>query len=111
DVALTEAREIYSSSFGSNLCLGGLSPLEAFNHSYVALQCLGVKVVHDVATAVDSGRRTVRTRGGRTYGYERLVLSPGIAIKYDSIGGDSHEAAVALPHARTTQPAGKRKLN
>jgi len=110
DVTLIEARQIYSSSFGSNLYLGGLRPLEAFNHSYVALQRLGVKVVHDVATAVDSGRRTVRTRGGRTYGYERLVLSPGIAIKYDSIEGYSHEAAIAMPHAYTTNPAGKRNL-
>jgi sulfide dehydrogenase [flavocytochrome c] flavoprotein chain len=110
DVTLIEARQIYSSSFFSNLYLGGLRPLESFNHSYVALQRLGVKVVHDFATDVDAGRRTVKTRGGRTYGYERLVLSPGIAIQYDSIPGYSHEVARALPHAYTTNPAGTRNL-
>jgi NADPH-dependent 2,4-dienoyl-CoA reductase/sulfur reductase-like enzyme len=110
DVTLIEARQIYSSSFFSNLYLGGLRPLESFNHSYVALQRLGVKVVHDWASEVDSRRKTVKTRGGRTYGYERLVLAPGITIQYDSIGGYSHEAARAMPHAYTTNPAGKRNL-
>ena len=110
DVTLIETRQIYSSAFFSNLYLGGLRPLESFNHSYVALQRLGVKVVHDLATDVDSTRRTVKTRGGRTYGYERLVLAPGIAIKYGSIGGYSHEAARAMPHAYTTNPAGNRNL-
>jgi NADPH-dependent 2,4-dienoyl-CoA reductase/sulfur reductase-like enzyme len=52
----------------------------------------------------------VKTRGGRTYGYERLVLAPGIAIKYGSIAGYSHEAARAMPHAYTTNPAGNRNL-
>src|SRR5690349_4120488 len=91
DVTLIETRQIYSSSFFSNLYLAGLRPIESFNHSYVALQRLGIKVVHDLASDVDSARKTVKTRGGRTYGYERLVLSPGIAIKYDSILGYSHE--------------------
>ena len=110
DVTLIEARQIYSSSFFSNLYLGGLRPLESFNHSYVALQRLGVKVVHDLATDVDAARKTVKTRGGRTYGYERLVLSPGIAIQYEAIPGYSHEVARALPHAYTTNPAGTRNL-
>jgi sulfide dehydrogenase [flavocytochrome c] flavoprotein chain len=110
DVTLIEARQIYSSSFFSNLYLGGFRPLESCNHSYVGLQRLGVKVVHDLATDVDSTRKTVKTRGGRTYGYERLVLSPGIAMKYDSIAGYSHDVARAMPHAYTTNAAGKRNL-
>ena len=110
DVTLIEAKQIYSTSFFSNLYLGGLRALESCNHSYVALQRLGVKVVHDLATDVDSTRKTVKTRGGRTYGYERLVLSPGIAMKYDSIIGYSHDAARAMPHAYTTNAAGKRNL-
>jgi sulfide dehydrogenase [flavocytochrome c] flavoprotein chain len=66
--------------------------------------------VHDLATDVDAVRKTVKTRGGRTYGYERLVLSPGIAIQYEAIPGYSHEVARALPHAYTTNPAGTRNL-
>jgi sulfide dehydrogenase [flavocytochrome c] flavoprotein subunit len=110
DVTLIEANPIYSSSFFSNLFLGGLRSLETLNHSYVGLQRRGVKVVHDVATGVDTARRTVKTRGGRSYGYDRLVLSPGIDVKYDSINGYSREASRTMPHAYTTSAHGKRLL-
>jgi NADPH-dependent 2,4-dienoyl-CoA reductase/sulfur reductase-like enzyme len=110
DVTLIEAKPIYSSSFFSNLYLGGFRTLESLNHSYVGLQRLGVKVVHDVAVDVDSTRRTVKTREGRTYAYDRLVLSPGIAIKYESVRGYSHEVSRTMPHAYTTNAAGKRTL-
>jgi NADPH-dependent 2,4-dienoyl-CoA reductase/sulfur reductase-like enzyme len=52
----------------------------------------------------------VKTRGGRSYSYDRLVLSPGIDIKYDSIMGYSREASRIMPHAYTTAAAGKRQL-
>jgi len=110
DVTLIEANPIYSSCFLSNLYLGGLRPLESLNHSYAGLHRLNVWVVHDFAIDVDPVRRTVRTRGGRTYSYDRLVLSPGIDIKYESIVGYSREAARLMPHAYTTEAASKRLL-
>src|SRR5919108_276856 len=62
------------------------------------------------STDVDTAKKTVRTKGGRTYAYDRLVLSPGIDIKYDSIKGYSREASRIMPHAYTTSAAGKRQL-
>jgi sulfide dehydrogenase [flavocytochrome c] flavoprotein chain len=110
DVTLIEPNPIYSSCFLSNLYLGGIRPLESLNHSYAGLHRLNVWVVHDFAIDVDPVRRTVRTRGGRTYSYDRLVLSPGIDIKYESIAGYSREAARIMPHAYTTEAASKRLL-
>lgn len=110
DVTLIEANPIYSSCFFSNLYLGGIRPLESLNHGYAGLRRLNVWVVHDFAVDVDPVRRTVRTRGGRTYSYDRLVLSPGIDIKYDSIVGYSRDAARTMPHAYTTEAAPKRLL-
>ena len=66
--------------------------------------------VHDFATDVVSAKKIVRTRGGRTYAYDRLVLSPGIDIKFNSIKGYSAEAARVMPHAYTTDVAQKRLL-
>ena len=54
DVTLIEANPIYSSSFFSNLYIGGFRTLESLNHSYGGLRRLGVKVVHDFATDVDA---------------------------------------------------------
>ena len=110
DVTLIEANSIYSSSFFSNLYIGGFRTLESLSHGYVGLRRLGIKVVHDFATDVDPAKKTVKTRGGRTYPYDRLVLSPGIDIKYDSIKGYSRDAARVMPHAYTTDAAQKRIL-
>jgi len=110
DVTLIEANPIYSSSFFSNLYIGGLRRLVSLNHAYGGLRRLGVKVVHDVAIDVNTSRKTVRTRGGRTYHYDRLVLSPGIDIKYDSIAGYSRRAARIMPHAYTTDAHQQRLL-
>jgi NADPH-dependent 2,4-dienoyl-CoA reductase/sulfur reductase-like enzyme len=110
DVTLIEANPIYSSSFFSNLYIGGFRSLESLNHTYGGLRRIGVKVVHDVATEVNTSNKTVRTRGGRTYPYDRLVLSPGIDIKYESIAGYSRDAARIMPHAYTTNAQQKRLL-
>ena len=110
DVTLIETNPIYSSSFFSNLYLGGLRTLESLNHAYGGLGRIGVKVVHDTATDVDTSKKMVKTKGGRSYGYDRLVLSPGIDIKYDSIKGYSREVSRIMPHAYTTAALGKRQL-
>jgi len=110
DVTLIETNPIYSSSFFSNPYLGGLRSLESLNHTYGGLARLGIKVVHDTANDVDAAKKIVKTRGGRSYHYDRLVLSPGITMKYDSVGGYSPEVAHVMPHAYTTSAAGKRQL-
>lgn len=110
EVTLIEANPIYSSSFFSNLYLGGFRTLESLNHDYEGLTRLGVKLVRDYATDVDTAAKVVRTRGGGSFAYDRLVLSPGIDMKYDSIAGYSREAAALLPHAYNTDGAQKQLL-
>ena len=110
DVTLIETNPIYSSSFFSNLYLGGLRSLESLNHTYGGLTRLGVKVVNDTVSDADTTKQVVKTRGGRSYHYDRLVLSPGIAMKYDSVKGYSADVAHLMPHAYTTSAAGVRQL-
>ena len=110
DVTLIEANPIYSSSFFSNLYLGGFRTLESLNHDYEGLKKLGVNVVQDYATDVDTSAKVVRTRGGNSFNYDRLVLSPGIAMNYESIEGYSREAAEVMPHAYNTDGAQKKLL-
>ncbi len=110
DVTLIEPNPVYSSSFFSNLYLGGFRTLESLSHGYGGLRRLGVRIVQSLATNVDAARKTVRTRSGRTLSYDRLVLSPGIDIKFDSIPGYSPAAARVMPHAYTTDPGQKRLL-
>jgi sulfide dehydrogenase [flavocytochrome c] flavoprotein chain len=111
DITLIEPNPIYSTAFFSNHFLAGIMrTLESLNHGYGGLRRIYVKVVHDIAVDVDTARKTVRTRGGRIYGYDRLVLSPGIDLDFGSIEGYSPEAAAQMPHAYKTGAAQQRLL-
>ncbi|MDX2258304.1 MAG: NAD(P)/FAD-dependent oxidoreductase [Hyphomicrobiaceae bacterium] len=107
DVTLVEVNPVYTTCFFSNLYLGGLQTIDDITHSYDGLKGLGVKIVNDYATGVDAAKKTVSTKGGTTLAYDRLVLSPGIDIKFDSIAGYSPEAAEVMPHAWKAGPQTK----
>ncbi len=110
EVTLIEANPTYSSSFFSNLYVGGVREFGTLNHNYSGLRKVGVKVVHEFATEVDAAKKVVKTRGGGTYAYDKLVFSPGIAIKYDSVPGYSVQLAEAMPHAYMTAGGPKQIL-
>ncbi|HYD69919.1 NAD(P)/FAD-dependent oxidoreductase [Azospirillum sp.] len=100
EVTLVEpSREFVTCPF-SNLVLGGLRDLPSITHRYDALsQKHGVKVVHAAATGVDPAARTVTVSGGLTLPYDRLILSPGIDIRWNAVPGYDEPAADVLPHA------------
>lgn len=110
DVTLVEANRLYSSSFFSNLYIGGFRSFASLNHGYAGLTAGGVKVVHARATAVDTAKRTVTLANGRTLPYDRLVLSPGIDIKYETVPGYTAAMQRRFPHAYTTEGLGKQQL-
>ena len=49
--------------------------------------------------AVDPEGGTVRLAGGGSLSYDRLVLSPGIDLEWNSIDGYDEAAAARMPHA------------
>lgn len=110
DVTLIEANPTYSSSFFSNLFIGGFRSFDSLNHGYAGLKSAGVNVVQAYASAVDTSKKVVITRDGKRFPYDKLVLSPGIEIKFDSIEGYSREASALFPHAYDTNGAGKQAL-
>ena len=100
DVTLIEPTRTYYTCFFSNLFLGGFRDLASIGHSYGGLAAeYGVNVVHDWAAGVDRDAKTVSLAGGASVGYDRLVLSPGIDLIYDSVPGYGLEAQNAMPHA------------
>ena len=108
-MTLVEGQKTYTSCFFSNLYLGGFRSFESITHDYEGLRKVGVNVVNDWATAVDAKKKTVTLKGGQTLGYDKLVLSPGIDLKYDSIQGYSPDVgeahAARLEGRRSNQPS------
>jgi len=104
-VTLVTADKSFVTCPFSNMVLGGLRKIDSITHNYGALaKQHGVKVVVDTATQVDPVGKKVTLKSGKTLGYDKLVLSPGIDFKWDAIAGYSAKAADKMPHAWQAGP-------
>jgi NADPH-dependent 2,4-dienoyl-CoA reductase/sulfur reductase-like enzyme len=98
DVTLAEPLDKFVTCFHSNLFLGGFRDFASITHPY-KLAPYGVKHVRQAASAIDRDKKQVRLADGSTLDYDRLVVAPGIDLKFDSVPGYSEEAAEFMPHA------------
>ena len=65
-------------------------------------------VVHEAAASIDRDKKQVVLAGGKRIPYDRLVVAPGIDIKFDSVPGYSEAAAAghaACLEARARRPS------
>ncbi|KIL98329.1 Sulfide dehydrogenase flavocytochrome C flavoprotein chain precursor [Paramagnetospirillum magnetotacticum MS-1] len=90
---------------GSNAVIGGFESLSRLEHGYDQLRSrFGVEVVHDTVSAIEAERRRVRLAGGAEIGYDRLIVSPGIDLRWNEIEGYDQGAAERMPHAWKAGP-------
>ena len=99
DVTLIEPNPIYTSCFFSNHYIGGFRSLNSLQHDYDGLKKIGVKLVQDRALSIDTQKRIVTLESETKMPYDRLVLSPGIELKYEAIEGYGSDVAQIMPHA------------
>ena len=100
DVTLVEPLRQFTTCFHSNLYLGGFRSWDTLIHSYDALASrYGVTLVHQAGEAIDREKKAVRLSDGSQLPYDRLVVAPGIDLKFDSVPGYSEAASETIPHA------------
>ena len=99
DVTLIEPSKTFTTCFFSNLYVGGFRNLKSLTHNYDKVRKAGVKVVHAMATSIDRDKKQVVLAGGSRVPYDRLVIAPGIDLKWESVPGYSEAAAQIMPHA------------
>jgi sulfide dehydrogenase [flavocytochrome c] flavoprotein chain len=104
-VTLIEARRTYTAPPLSNGVLGGIRALSQQQFGYDKIAAAGITVAIATATALDPQARNVTLSTGDKIPYDRLVLAPGIALRFDALPGYSEAAAVQAPHAWTTDGA------
>jgi sulfide dehydrogenase [flavocytochrome c] flavoprotein chain len=98
-VTLVEENETYQTCFHSNLYIGGFKTYDEIVHRYDALpSAYGITLARTRATQVDRDKKEVVLSDGQRLAYDRLVLSPGIDLKYDSVPGWSRDAEEVMPH-------------
>lgn len=109
DVTLVEPLKRYQTCFHSNLYLGGFRSYDSITHGYEKVaSAYGVKMNHQWAKAIDREKKEVVLADGSRLSYDRLVISPGIALKYDSVPGWGKEHEQVMPHA--WQPGAQTQL-
>ena len=98
-VTLVEASPTFTACPFSNLVIVGLRDLKAQEFGYDKLAADQVTVQISPATAIDAQGRNVTLGNGASLPYDRLVLSPGIDIRWDGLPGYTEAAAERMPHA------------
>ncbi len=105
EVTLVERDTRFLTCPFSNAVLGGFRSLDSLTQRYDKLrQKHGVKIVHDTATAIDATSRTVTLHKGTTLRYDRLVVSPGVDLKWHALPGYDEAASQIMPHAWKAGP-------
>ena len=88
DVVLIEPNDAFVSCPISNLVVGGSKQVADLTTAYTGLsKNHGITVVKDMATAIDTGKKTVTLARGATIAYDKLVVSPGVELMMGSIEG------------------------
>ena len=88
DVTLVEPQAAFVSCPISNLVIGGSKTLADLTLPYDNLSKRhGVKMVRDMASAIDAEKRTVRLANGSTLSYDKLIVSPGVDLNFATIDG------------------------
>jgi sulfide dehydrogenase [flavocytochrome c] flavoprotein chain len=99
NVTLVEANPTFTACPLSNSVIAGLRELRAQQFNYDKLATDQVTVVLSAATAVDSEGRSVTLANGNRLPYDRLIVAPGIDIRWDGLPGYNEAAAQRMPHA------------
>jgi NADPH-dependent 2,4-dienoyl-CoA reductase/sulfur reductase-like enzyme len=98
-VTLVEANRSFIACPFSNDVIAGLRELKDQQFGYDGLSRDGVGLAFARATGVDAQAKSVALADGSKLAYDRLVLAPGVDLKWDALPGYTEAAAERMPHA------------
>ena len=98
-MTLVDAKATFTACPFSNAVIGGLRELSAQQFTYDRVAAGGIALARATATAVDAQARSVTLADGTRLPYDRLVLAPGIDIRWGALPGYDEAAAAEMPHA------------
>jgi NADPH-dependent 2,4-dienoyl-CoA reductase/sulfur reductase-like enzyme len=98
-VTLVEPSATFTACPFSNAVIAGLREMSAQQFTYDRIAADGITLARTSATAVDPQARSVTLADGSRLAYDRLVLAPGIDIRWGALPGYDEAAAASMPHA------------
>ncbi|MDB5608470.1 MAG: cytochrome [Bradyrhizobium sp.] len=98
-VTLIESNRTFTACPFSNEVIAGLREMEAQQFTYDRIVAEGVTVIAQAASKIDPQTRMVGLADGNSLTYDRLVLAPGIDLRFDALPGYDEAATARMPHA------------
>ena len=98
-VSLVEPNGTFTACPFSNLVIAGLRDMREQQFAYGKVSGSGVEIAKQAATGIDPQARSVTLADGSRLLYDRLVVAPGIDIRWDALPGYTEAAAERMPHA------------
>ena len=98
-VTLIEPNRVFVACPFSNEVIAGLREIEAQQFGYDRIRAEGIEVVAKAAVRIDPQARSVSFADGVSLSYDRLVLAPGIDLRFDALPGYDEATAAKMPHA------------
>lgn len=104
EVTVIEPNPHFVSCPTSNEVLAGITKMEDITRPYDNIKKIADKWVQDTVVGIDTSKKTVKTAGGQTLAYDRLVLAGGIELLFNTVEGYDAEAQKTVMHAWKAGP-------
>ncbi len=98
-VTLVEPNATFTACPFSNSVIVGMRELSAQQFTYERVAADGITIARTTATAIDAPAKSVTLADGAKLTYDRLVLAPGIDIRWGALPGYDEAASAQMPHA------------
>jgi sulfide dehydrogenase [flavocytochrome c] flavoprotein subunit len=101
DVTLIDPDDRYFTGPMSNAVLAGWRTLDSIRIGRHGLRRSGVRYVRDRVVSIDGPSRRVSLGDGKTVGYDRLVVAPGVRFLFGTPQSYDESVVQRMPHAWT----------
>ncbi len=98
EITLIEPRRSFFTGPMSNAMLAGLMPEANLRQGSAMAECDGVRWIGEAAARIDPIGKRVQLASGTWLEAERIVVAPGIALRWDSIEGLDESTTDLAPH-------------
>jgi sulfide dehydrogenase [flavocytochrome c] flavoprotein subunit len=98
-VTLVEPNPTFTACPFSNEVIAGLRDIKEQQFDYKKIAAEEIEIAPTEATAVDTQARMVTLATDSRLRYDRLVLAPGVDLRFDALPGYTEAAAQRMPHA------------
>lgn len=99
EVLLIEPNPTFTTCPASNSVIAGLRDPATLRFTYKTLEAEGIRVIHQRVTAIDATGSSLTLADATKLDFSRVILAPGIAIRWNALPGYTEAAAERMPHA------------